>query len=115
MRTPAWAAAEEFGVELAPGETVGNRLAGFCGEVPTPGTVVTVPGTTGRAGSTGEVGTEVGTGVVGADEGCAAAITIVAAAWKDAALVPLAVAVNVILAPGDAALATLTVACSSSD
>jgi hypothetical protein len=53
--------------------------------------------------------------VVGADEGCAAAITIVAAAWKDAALVPLAVAVNVILAPGDAARATLTVACSSSD
>ena len=69
-----------------------------------------MPGTTGRAGSTGEVGAGLGC----ADEEGAAAITIVAAAWNDVAWVPLAVAVSVTLAPGDAALATLTAACSSS-
>ena len=69
-------------------------------------------GTAGRAGVTGSAGGGVELGCLD-DEG-AAAITMVAAAWKEGACVPVAVAVSVTLAPGEAALATLTVACSSS-
>ena len=80
-RRPFAAVPAEFGLALAAGDTVGNRLAGFCGEVPTPGRVPTLPGTAGRAGVTGTVGG--GVAVDGSDGAGAAAIAMVALAWKE--------------------------------
>ena len=113
------------GFALVPGETVGNKVPGFWVEVPTPGRVVRVPGPVGsvdggRAGSVdgGWAGSVDGgwAGLGGAGERLGAeVISTDVVALKEAAWVPLTVAVSVTLAPADAARATLTLARSSSD
>ncbi len=113
------------GFALFPGETVGNKVPGFWVEVPTPGRVVRLPGAAGsvdggKAGTVdgGRAGTVDGgrAGLGGADERLRVeVISTDVVALKEAAWVPLTVAVSVTLAPGDAARATLTLARSSSD
>lgn len=80
-RRPFTAVPAEFGLALAAGDTVGNRLVGFCGEVPVPGKIATLPGTAGRAGVTGTTGG--GVELDCPDDEGAAAIAMVAAAWKE--------------------------------
>jgi hypothetical protein len=108
-----------FGDALLPGVTVGNRLTGLPTVVPVPGTVVTLPGSGGSAGTVGAgalglVGAGV-LGLVGAGVlGGAAVIRTLAYAWNETARFPLAVAVSVTFFPAAAVSATLTLAFSSS-
>ena len=100
-----------FGDALLPGVTVGNRLTGLPTVVPVPGTVVTLPGSGGSAGTVGAgVLGLVGAGVLGG----AAVIRTLAYASNETARFPLAVAVSVTFFPAAAVSATLTLAFSSS-
>ena len=99
-------------LEVGEGETVGNSPDGSVGEVRVdpPLSVLSGSGGSVSAGSVlpGSLG-------AGAGEGLGAAVmSIVAAAWNEVALVPLAVAVSVIFFPAAAAAPTLTPATSSS-
>lgn len=108
FKTPVWPLAADGELE-PPGPTVGNSPDGspFGGVSSLFGTGGSSPGGIGPAGT-------VGCGDADGDGVLAAMTLIVAAAWKEPALVPRAVAVSVIRSPAEAARRTNTPATSSS-
>jgi hypothetical protein len=107
FRTLAWPLVADGELE-EPGPTVGNNPDGSFGEVSSLlGTGGSSPGGIGLAGT-------VGVGVADGDGVLAAMTLIVAAAWKESALVPRAVAVSVTRSPAEAARRTKAPAISSS-
>ena len=108
FRTLVWPLAADDELEAA-GPTVGNNPDGS-----PPGEVSSLLGTGGSSpGGIGLAGT-VGVGVADGDGVLAAMTLIVAAEWKEPALVPRAVAVSVIRSPAEAARRTKAPAISSS-
>ncbi len=102
---PDWSEALVTAPELVEGETVGNSPDGSVGEVSVP-----PPSVLKGSGGSDSAGMVL-LGTLGEAD---ATISIVAAAWKEVALVPFAVAVSVIRFPAAAAAPTWTPATSSS-
>jgi hypothetical protein len=107
FKTLVWPLAADGELE-PPGPTVGNNPDGSLGGMSSLlGTGGSSPGGISAAGT-------VGCGDADGDGVLAAMTLIVAAEWKEPALVPRAVAVSVIRSPAEAALRTKTPATSSS-